>query len=75
MKLADYRYGREEMLALFDKDVKPSEDLFALGTLFIEKCRFPLNLIQVSTPVLSSTNVFSSIEDSMLKKNATKYLC
>jgi len=47
MKLADYRYGREEMLALFDKDVKPSEDMIALGALFIEKCRFPLNLIQI----------------------------
>jgi len=48
MKLADYRYGREEMLALFDKNVKPPEDLAQFGTLFVEKCQFPLNLMQMS---------------------------
>ena len=47
MKLADFRYGREEMLALFDKDVIPSQDLCTLGALFVEKCQYPLNLIQV----------------------------
>ena len=35
------------MLALFDKDATAAEDLFSLGTLFVEKCQFPLNLIQV----------------------------
>ena len=60
MKLADYRYGREEMLALFDKDVQPSMELLALGALFVEKCQYPLNLIQVSLKIyqpLSSCNL------------------
>ena len=47
MKLAEFRYGREEMLALFDKAVKHPEQLAQFGSLFVEKTQFPLNLLQV----------------------------
>ena len=48
IKLAEFRYGKEEILALFDKNVKPPEELVNFGSLFVEKCQFPLNLMQVS---------------------------
>ena len=47
MKLSEYRYGREEMLALFDKEMMPTPDLMNLGALFVDKCQFTINLIQV----------------------------
>jgi len=47
MKLAEFRYGREEMLALFDKNVKYPEELAQFGSLFVEKTQFPLNLMQM----------------------------
>ena len=48
IKLAEFRYGKEEILALFDKNVKPPEEIVNFGTLFVEKCQYPLNLMQVS---------------------------
>ena len=47
IKLAEFRYGKEEILALFDKNVKPPEELASFGSLFVDKCQFPLNLMQV----------------------------
>merc|ERR1719431_2103292 len=47
MKLAEFRYGREEMLALFDKSAKHPEELAQFGSLFVEKPQFPLNLMQM----------------------------
>ena len=47
IKLAEFRYGKEEILALFDKNVKPPEEIVNFGTLFVEKCQYPLNLMQV----------------------------
>ncbi|XP_044747751.1 GIGYF family protein Gyf isoform X2 [Coccinella septempunctata] len=44
-QLADYRYGREEMLALFDKNLKPPESLVGFRTLFSETTLFPLALV------------------------------
>ncbi|XP_045478722.1 GIGYF family protein Gyf isoform X2 [Harmonia axyridis] len=43
-QLADYRYGREEMLALFDKTLKPPESLMSFKTLYSETTLFPLAL-------------------------------
>ena len=48
VKLAEFRYGKEEILALFDKSTKPPEELVNFGTLFVEKCQFPLSMMQVS---------------------------
>ncbi|XP_076361277.1 GRB10-interacting GYF protein 1-like isoform X2 [Tachypleus tridentatus] len=44
-KLSDYRYGREEMLALFEKNTKPPEELKEVPSLLIEKCQIPLALV------------------------------
>jgi hypothetical protein len=39
-KLADYRYGREEMLALNNPNTtEPSEELRKLTTIFVEKAQ------------------------------------
>lgn len=46
-KLAEYRYGREEMLALFNKDAK-MPDLSEFPFLKMEKCQLPLAYISMS---------------------------
>lgn len=45
-QLAEYRYGREEMLALFDRNCKPLEPLTTFAALYVEKTQLPLALIQ-----------------------------
>ncbi|KAL0130742.1 hypothetical protein PUN28_002396 [Cardiocondyla obscurior] len=47
-QLAEYRYGREEMLALFDRNCKPSELLTSLPALYVEKTQLPLALITMT---------------------------
>lgn len=47
-KLAQHRYGREEMLALCDRNIKAPDDLTVEKTLYIEKTQLPLALIQAS---------------------------
>ena len=47
-KLADHRYGREEMLALFDKMMKAPEDLVITPPLYVEKTQLPLALVQMT---------------------------
>lgn len=47
-QLAEHRYGREEMLALFDRTYQPPEPLSNFSTLFVEKTQFPLALIQMT---------------------------
>lgn len=47
-KLADHRYGREEMLALFDKVMKAPEDLVVSPPLYVEKTQLPLALVQMN---------------------------
>ncbi|KYM75908.1 hypothetical protein ALC53_13621 [Atta colombica] len=42
-QLAEHRYGREEMLALFDRNCKPSEPLTTFP-LYVEKTQLPLAL-------------------------------
>lgn len=44
-QLAEHRYGREEMLALFDRNCKPPESLVTLQTLYVEKTQLPLAFI------------------------------
>lgn len=48
MKLAEFRYGKEEMLALFSPELDPPKELLSLGALYVDSCQFPLNLTQVS---------------------------
>lgn len=47
-QLAEHRYGREEMLALFDKNCKPPELLTTFAALYVEKTQLPLALIQMT---------------------------
>ena len=47
-QLAEHRYGREEMLALFDRNFKPPETLSSFGTIFIDKAQLPLALTQMT---------------------------
>lgn len=47
-QLADHRYGREEMLALFDRNYKPPETLSSFGAIFADKAQLPLALIQMT---------------------------
>ena len=47
-KLAQHRYGREEMLALYDKMMKAPDDLTVAPPLYIEKTQLPLALIQMT---------------------------
>jgi len=46
-QLAEHRYGREEMLALFDRNCKPSP-LITFPTLYVEKTQLPLALITMT---------------------------
>lgn len=47
-QLAEHRYGREEMLALFDKSVAAPEPLKSISGLYVDKLQLPLALIQMS---------------------------
>lgn len=47
-ELADYRYGREEMLALFDKNAVAPESLSKIGVLFVANMQLPLALMPMS---------------------------
>lgn len=49
MKLAEFRYGKEEMLALFSPELEPPKEIITLGALYVDSCQFPLNLIQMGT--------------------------
>lgn len=47
-QLAEHRYGREEMLALFDRNYKPPEALTSFQALYVEKTQLPLALTQMT---------------------------
>ncbi|XP_076756248.1 GIGYF family protein Gyf isoform X1 [Xylocopa sonorina] len=47
-QLAEHRYGREEMLILFDRNCKPPEPLTNFSSLYVEKTQLPLALIQMT---------------------------
>ncbi|EFA01526.1 hypothetical protein TcasGA2_TC007086 [Tribolium castaneum] len=44
-QLAEYRYGREEMLALFERNAKPPASLLTFKTLYSEQTMVPLALL------------------------------
>lgn len=47
-QLAEHRYGREEMLALFDRNYKAPEPLTSFSGLYVSKTQLPLALIQMT---------------------------
>lgn len=47
-QLAEHRYGREEMLALFDQSYKAPDMLESFSTIYIEKPQLPLALLQMT---------------------------
>lgn len=47
-QLAEFRYGREEMLILFDKNIKPPENLSRFQDLFVEKIQTPVSFLPMS---------------------------
>lgn len=47
-QLAEFRYGREEMLALFDEASAAPEPLKNLSGLYVDKTQPPLALISVT---------------------------
>ncbi|XP_025075378.1 GRB10-interacting GYF protein 2 isoform X3 [Pogonomyrmex barbatus] len=47
-QLAEHRYGREEMLALYDRNCKPPEPLTTFPTLYVEKAQPPLALVPMT---------------------------
>lgn len=47
-KLAEHRYGREEMLALFNKHQSPPDGIQTLGSLYVEEPQEPLAFIPMN---------------------------
>lgn len=48
-KLADHRYGREEMLVLYNKDLCQKPDVLdEFSTITLEKCQLPLAFLPVT---------------------------
>lgn len=47
-QLAEHRYGREEMLALFDTLVKAPDKLSSFPGLYVDKTQVPLALVQMT---------------------------
>ncbi len=52
LKRPEFRYGREEMLDIFHREIKPPEDLTTFGSLYVEPRQMPLNLVQVLKNIL-----------------------
>lgn len=59
-QLAEHRYGREEMLILFDRNCKPPEPLTNFSSLYVEKTQLPLALIQMTEDETVINHVFFS---------------
>lgn len=58
IKMAEFRYGREEMLALFDRNVTPPDPLKQIQGLFVDKTQFPLALVQMTDEETVSLIIF-----------------
>lgn len=56
----EYRYGREEMLSLFDRNCLLPQILPSFKKLFIEKVQFPLALTPSSEEEINSQNQLGS---------------
>lgn len=48
LQRAEHRYGREEMLALFNKHQSPPDGMQALGSLYVDKAQEPLAFIPMN---------------------------
>lgn len=59
-KLAEHRYGREEMLALFNSETEPPEELKKLTPVYVENKQDPLALVPLS-------------EEEQVKKKSTQH--
>jgi len=44
-QLAEFRYGREEMLALFDRTIRPPDHLAKFKDLYVEKTQIPVCML------------------------------
>ncbi|XP_048505447.1 GRB10-interacting GYF protein 2 isoform X3 [Athalia rosae] len=55
-QLAEHRYGREEMLALFDRNCKPPEPLVTFPALYIVQAQQPLALTPMTEEEARSWN-------------------
>lgn len=62
IKMAEFRYGREEMLALFDRTVLAPDPLKSIQGLHVEKTQPPLALIQMTEEETVSVAVDFSIK-------------
>ncbi|KAL0277347.1 UNVERIFIED_CONTAM: hypothetical protein PYX00_004675 [Menopon gallinae] len=47
-QLAEHRYGREEMLALFDRNVRAPDSLVKIQGLYVEKTQTPMALLSMT---------------------------
>lgn len=47
-QLAEHRYGREEMLALFDRTVRAPDHVVKLQGLYVEKTQIPMALLSMT---------------------------
>lgn len=47
-QLAEHRYGREEMLALFDRSIRAPDHLVKLQGLYVEKTQTPMALLTMT---------------------------
>lgn len=56
--LAEFRYGREEMLSLYDKNCKLPELLPKFNKLFIEKMQYPLALLPTTAEEETVIQIF-----------------
>lgn len=58
-QLAEHRYGREEMLALFDRNYKAPDPLTGFTGLYVPKPQLPLALINMTEEEnVSNTRLF-----------------
>ena len=59
-QLAEHRYGREEMLALFDRNVRAPDPLVKLQGLYVEKTQTPMALLTMTEEETVSLILFYS---------------
>ncbi|XP_054271117.1 GRB10-interacting GYF protein 2 [Macrosteles quadrilineatus] len=56
IRMADHRYGREEMLALFNRNVQPPDDIKQLQGLYVKEMQLPLALIPQTQEEITQWN-------------------
>jgi PERQ amino acid-rich with GYF domain-containing protein len=73
-KLAKHRYGREEMLALYDKTMKAPDELAVSPPLYSEKTQTPLALIQMSDEEMVKQADTDSVSHCFVTANGFEFL-